>query len=66
MTDAEIRGLFQHIGAPKAVRLGKDNTGAFAGYYLAQTFKHVTNYLTDERGLNLKMHTQQHLHYRLI
>lgn len=31
MTDAEIRALFQHIGVPKAVRLGRDSGGAFAG-----------------------------------
>jgi len=31
MTDAEIRSLFQHIGVPKAVRLGKDAAGGFGG-----------------------------------
>jgi len=31
MSDAEIRSLFQHIGVPKAVRIGKDSTGTFAG-----------------------------------
>lgn len=31
MTDAEIRSLFQHIGVPKAVRLGKDSSGVFGG-----------------------------------
>jgi len=31
MTEPEIRGLFQHIGAPKAVRLGKDAAGGFQG-----------------------------------
>jgi len=31
MSDAEIRSLFQHIGAPKAVRLSKDSGGGFGG-----------------------------------
>jgi len=31
MTDAEIRSLFQHIGVPKAIRLGRDSTGTFGG-----------------------------------
>jgi len=31
MAEAEIRALFHHIGVPKAVRIGKDSSGGFAG-----------------------------------
>jgi RNA recognition motif-containing protein len=31
MSEAEIRSLFQHIGVPKAVRIGKDAANGFAG-----------------------------------
>eukprot|EP00026_Physarum_polycephalum_P013366 Phypoly_transcript_13759.p1 GENE.Phypoly_transcript_13759~~Phypoly_transcript_13759.p1 ORF type:complete len:290 (+),score=43.22 Phypoly_transcript_13759:34-903(+) len=31
MAEAEIRALFNHIGVPKAVRIGKDASGGFAG-----------------------------------
>lgn len=34
MTDPDIRALFQHIGMPKAVRMGKDTDGSFVGYAL--------------------------------
>jgi len=31
MSEPEIRGLFNHIGVPKAVRIGKDANGGYAG-----------------------------------
>jgi RNA recognition motif-containing protein len=31
MSEAEIRSLFQHIGVPKQVRIGRDTSGGFAG-----------------------------------